>query len=74
MVLGAFNSLRIQNSNDLAKLPLFPFNGSFVIFPKIHKNVFPLEARMNSIESKDNGETNVCVYGAMGKTTIDVKQ
>jgi hypothetical protein len=71
MVLGAFNSLRILMT--WSKLPLFPFNGSFVIFPKIHKNLrFQFVGKTNSIEQKDNGEfclfaSNVCIYGSEGR-------
>lgn len=72
MVLGAFNSLRIlmtwPSSHCFRLMDLLLFSRKYT------RIFFSRSKRMNSIESKDNGETNVCVYGAMGKTTIDIKQ
>jgi hypothetical protein len=57
-VLGAFNSSRILMTRP--ELPLFPFNGSFVIFPK-KKCENQQHRTLERQHSEDNGG-NVCVY------------
>jgi hypothetical protein len=69
-VLGAFNSSRILMTRP--ELPLFPFNGSFVIFPKKKMRESTTQNSRKAAFGRQWGE-RVCISVQVGTTTMKRK-